>query len=160
MHILLVKRFWIAIVCLSTFVLLSSGCKKPEETLAGHLEKVVAIMDDNEDEPADGLDALREYVHENGPEMSRAWGELMVELDEIEDPGDRADRAMEILKVLKSPLRGLRKQADVFQRAVRKDDDASEQLEDLLEGWQRLGGKLKDDVEDLKEEIESAEETS
>ena len=94
----------------------ATGISSPESRLAGHIEDMAKIMEDNEDEPADGVEELHEYMQDNLPSMMEAMGKCMVEVDKIEDPEDRAERIEEIAEALEDPIKTFTKPPKILAR--------------------------------------------
>ena len=129
------------------------GISSPEARLAGHIEDMAKIMEDNEDEPADGVEELHEYMQDNLPSMMEAVGQCMVDVDKIEDPEDRAERIEEIADELKDSYKDFAKAAEDFGEAIEDDDDAQEYAEEWAESWEDTGKEM-EDMKDLMEMME------
>ncbi len=110
-------------------LILSTGCSKPEEKLAKHTEKMGAIMEDNLESPKDGVEELHEYMRDNLPEMMSLVGEMMTELDQIEDGSERADRAKEMVTTLKEAAEAQKETGTKFAMAAMADKDVQEYVE-------------------------------
>ncbi len=111
----------------------------PEGTMADHLEQIDEIMQDNMDEPAEGIIELREYIRLNLPEAMRTVGAAIVELDELEESSERRERLEEMLDRLRGPMKSLQRTAKAFERAASKDEEARAALERLGRRWESLG---------------------
>ncbi len=129
----------VVVALLSVLSLSATSCGGGSESeIADYLEEVTDIMDDNMDSPADGIEELVEYVRDVLPDAMAAIGRAMVELDEIEDNGDRRRRAREMLAELKGPMKDLKKVAEAFGKKAEKDEDAKKAIRDLEDRFKSL----------------------
>jgi len=124
------------------------GLSSPEDRIAGHLEDMTEIMEDHEDEPADGVEKLHEYIQDNLPSMMEAYGEIMVDLDKMDDPEDRAERIEDIAETLEDPVKDLLKAGEKFGEEAADDDDVMKYAEKWAEGWEETMEEA-EDLEDL-----------
>ncbi len=129
-------RFVVAAGVVSLVV--SAGCKSPEEKLAANLEEMTEILEEHAEEPEDGITAMREYMHDNLPDMVENATELMVELDEAESTSDRNDRLDEIVEALSGPGEKLFEAGTKFAEAAGKDEGARDLAKDMLEQFGAL----------------------
>jgi len=142
-------RTLITISALSVVLALSTGCKKPEDKLVDHLEEMTDIMEDNEDEPADGAEELREYMRDNLPDIMAQVGQFIVDVDK-EDPEDRAERVKDAKKELEEALESFGKASKSFEKKAKKDKDfkkyvkgIGKEYEDLMDEFGSVGGLMK-----------------
>ena len=135
------------LLALAVAVLVAPGCKKPEEKIAVHAEALTEIFEDNEDDPKDGVETLREYMRDNLPEIARSVAELAVEIDAIDSRRDRKERVEEIMDVLEKPLTKLLEAAMDFRDAGRGDSDAQEAAREVEETWEEIAEALMEAME-------------
>ena len=131
----------------------AAGLSSPEDRLAGHIADMTEIMEDNEDEPAAGVEELHMYMQDNLPSMMEAIGSILVEVDKIEDPGDRAEHIEEVVEALEDPIKDFEKASEDFGEEAAEDDDAADYVEDWSKDWEKTAKKL-DDLEDFMEMME------
>jgi DNA repair ATPase RecN len=120
------------------FVLALGGCSKPESKLVNHVEALDEILEDHEDEPKEGLIAVRKYLRKNLPTILELMGEIVVELDELEDADERKERLESFKETLEEPMKSLSKRIEKFVAAVARDQEAMEYLKEMSEQWQAL----------------------
>ena len=85
-------------------LLISTGCSKSQEdSLAGSMEKIAEIMTEGKEDPVEGVKELREYMHNNLPEMTKQVTSLLVELDKMDDAKARAERIKAVVEAFKAP---------------------------------------------------------
>ena len=108
------------------FTLLLVACGGKESSVADHIKAMDSIMTSNMDSPKDGVEELREYIHDNLPEMMEQMTELAVELQKIEDDGERKERAKEIIEALTGPITTMSATAEKFQAKAAGDKEAME----------------------------------
>ena len=111
-----------------------SGCKSPEDRLAGHAEELTEIMEDHMDKPKEGIEELREYMQDNLPDIAEDMTQVLVDLDE-EEGDDRSKHADEVVETLEKPIEKLVKTAMEFAGKVDEDDDAKKELKEMQKGY-------------------------
>lgn len=131
------------------------ACGKPEEELADHMQEMTAIMESHMDSPEAGVEELRGYLHENLPHMMHELGEMVVELDGIEDDAERKDRLEAMLEVLKGPGEELAEVAQSFSRKVREDEAAMKAVEGVMKRLGSLGPGAYFDYMDRSRSVEA-----
>ena len=100
---------------LTTFFIASMGCSEaPEDVLVRHIDKVAEMTTANVSKPGDHLVAMRTYVRKHLPQFTSAAVQLLMEIDTIQNPKDRAMRANEIIATVTSPVQRLVAAAGVF----------------------------------------------
>ena len=99
--------------------------------IVDYLEELTDIMDDNKDSPADGIEEIQDYARDVLPDALAAVGRAIVELDEIEDNGDRRKRAREMLNEIKGPMKDFMKVGKAFGNKAEKDEECKEALRKL-----------------------------
>ena len=100
-------------------------------------------MEDNEDEPKEGVEELREYMQDNLPDMMAQVGEMIVEIDKL-DPEDRAERVKEMKEALIPAFEAVAEAGAKFGKAAKKDDDTEEYVEDWGKGYKDTAEELED----------------
>jgi TolA-binding protein len=127
----------IALTLLLTLALLLSACgKKPEDSLAKHLDAMSEIMEKNMDKPADGIDKLRSYLHDNLPDMAEQVGKMVVELEKMDKEADIKARAEEMNKSLKESGDKFEKQMKSFGEKAFSDADAQKKMAEIQKSWE------------------------
>lgn len=126
---------------LASMAACSSG---PEGEIADYIKEVAEIMKDNTESPKEGLEEIREYMHDNLPAIMEQVGVALVEIDECEDSEDRRERLEEMQEELAPAIHELEAAAGPFMRAVMASEEARQYLsevqgsmegmEDILEG--------------------------
>jgi len=114
------------------------ACGGIEGDLADHVENIEEILDDNMDDPADGVAELEEYVLDHLGEITALVTDLFVELYEIDDSDDVRDRLKEVEEALKGPMESLQKTWAEFERKARTDKDAQKEMERIQQKLARL----------------------
>jgi hypothetical protein len=114
------------------------ACGGIEGDLADHVENVEEILDDNMDDPADGVEELEAYVIDHLGEITALVTNLFVELYEIDDADDVRDRLKEVEEKLKGPMESLQKTWAEFERKARSDKDAQKEMQRIQEKLTRL----------------------
>jgi hypothetical protein len=122
----------------------ATGCGKPEDKLAKHSEAMGKIMEDNLEEPKEGVEELHEYMRDNLPEMLELAGQMMVELDKIEDAKERAERAKEMAETMKSVIEKMQETGMKFGMAAATDKDSQEYGKKFMESWKATADTVKD----------------
>ena len=137
------SRLTSVVVILAMFSLVAlSGCSKPEDKLAGHIESMTGIMDDNMDSPKDGVEELHAYMQKNLPGMMEQIGEAMVELDKIEDGAERAERAKEMADALESASKKMMEVGTEFGMKASTDEDAMKYGMEWAASWEKAAGAM------------------
>ncbi len=124
----------------------ATGCGKPEDKLAKHSEAMGKIMEDNVESPKEGVEELHSYLQANLPEIMKLTGEAMVELDEIEDPKERAERAKEMATTLKEVAEKMQESGMKFSGAVMTNEDAMKYGTEWAKSWEATAEALSDVV--------------
>ena len=100
---------------LTTLFIASMGCTEaPEDVLVRHIDEVAEMTTANASKPGDHLVAMRTYVRTHLPQFTSAAVQLLMEIDTIENPKDRAVRANEIIATVMPPMQRLVAAAGVF----------------------------------------------
>lgn len=136
----------VAMTVLAAALVVSTGCKKGDAKLVGHMEDLTEIMTDNEDSPADGIEELRSYMRSNLPDMASAVAEIVVEIDEIDDAGEKAERAEEVMENLKEAAEALEEAGEDFGKAAMKDEEAGKLIEEITESYKEVMEKFGKDL--------------
>ena len=142
----------ILVLVAATGLVVSTGCKSPEEKLAGHMEEMTEIMEDNKDEPQKGVEELREYLHDNLPEMAEASAELLVEIDKLESKSERKDRIEEAMEAVREPMAKMVSVGIPFLAEAAGDEDVEDYVKDMAKAYMKLGRSLEDDAKDFGED--------
>ena len=111
------------------------ACSKPEKKIGGHLEKMAEIMNDNASSPADGIDELREYLHKNLPEMAEQIGQLIVELEGMDDEAEIKERLKQIKENLDESMKTFEKASGEFMGKAMGDEKAQKKIAEIQEKW-------------------------
>lgn len=127
---------WLGAASLCALLALS-GCKRPEEKLAAHLEEVAEILEADREDADDRLDTLREYARSNLPDMVELAAELIAELDGLKS-SDRKDRIEEIGEALGPAVERLTKAAEELIEDGDDGDDVEDWFEDFGKEYVRL----------------------
>ena len=125
---------------------LGTGCKGPEDKLADHFEELTEIMEDHMDEPKEGVEELREYMRDNGPEMASLWAEMAVDLDKADGEDEKKERAEEMSEALAEPTKKLMEAGKKFGKKAMGDKDAMEIVEKAEKEWKPVALKIADAV--------------
>jgi len=130
----------LVLASLAVLVLALAACGGgPEGVIAGHIEDVEEIMQDNMDDPAQAVVDFQDYARLNLPDALRTLGVALVELDEIEDDGERKARLEEMLDEIRGPMRSLMRTANDFEKGTRNNREAQEALQKIMRRWEILG---------------------
>jgi ElaB/YqjD/DUF883 family membrane-anchored ribosome-binding protein len=133
----------IALTLILALALALAACsKKPEATLAKHLDAIAEIMEKHADKPADGVDKLRAYLHDNLPEMAEQIGKMIVELEKINTEDAMKKRAEEYQAAIKPSIEKLQKQSIPFGGKVMSDEKASKKIAEIQANWQPVAENL------------------
>jgi hypothetical protein len=134
----------IALLALAWAVMMVSGCKSPEEKLIAHYENMTEILEEA-DEPVEGLEDFNDYMLSNGGEIFALQHEVAVELEGIEDKGDRKDRWEEHSKDLQSAKKDYREAKDDFIKdEVCDDSDARKWCKEYNKGWEKISEEARE----------------
>ena len=120
------KQFFIVLLLALLIAPFLGGCSKPEDKIASHIEAMAEIMEDNADSPEDGVKKLESYLQDNGPTIARHVGEMIVELDKIDDDAEAKERLKEMKDTLETVSKKFEETSSKFQAAVGKDKAATE----------------------------------
>lgn len=134
----------------------SAATGEPQERLAKHLEKLAELLGEHEDEPSEAISALREYGQEHLPDITQASLELVVELDRIEDPGERGERALEHLAVIQEPSSEVAEKLFALRGAVKEDEGAQALLEKMGRRWVGVVEDLEETTKPLESRLRKA----
>jgi hypothetical protein len=134
---------------LCTALLTSTGCKSQEDHLVGHIEEIAEIMTDGKEEPVEGVQDLRDYLHDNLPEISKQMMSLLMELDKMEDPKARAERIKEVIEAFKAPAAAVIAAGPGFMEAVAKSEAAQAESQKSVTSWAQTAMQLGDVLKDL-----------
>ena len=128
----------IALLALAWAVMMVSGCKSPEEKLIAHYENMTEILKEADD-PVEGLEDYNDYLLDNQGEISALNHELTVELEGIEDKGDRKDRWEEHSKDLKKAMDDFEEaEKDFIKDEVCDSSDARKWCKEYNKGWEKI----------------------
>jgi DNA repair ATPase RecN len=108
------------------------GGGEPEDKLAANLDKLSRIMLDNVRTPKKGVTRVFDYNRDHIAEMLARWGEIIADLDRIENDKQREKRGRHIVKVLRPALERAGQAAERFFEAVSRDPEAQRELERRL----------------------------
>jgi len=137
------KRAWKVLLILGLIVGLVwwwvGRRRAPDERLARHFENICDIAEENTARPRVGVDRLFGYLGDHGPEMMRDFGDLLVQIERIDDDADHDARARDAARRLQEPLIGCADTLQRFGQAVQADPEASAHFE---RGVERLGRTL------------------
>jgi hypothetical protein len=109
----------------------------PDEKLADHLDSMCAIAERGIKSPDDGVRRLFGYFGENGPQMLHTFGDLLVEIERIDDDGRHDARARLAHKRLRARLVACRATWERFGEAIERDEQAAHRLERGLDRFGR-----------------------
>jgi len=140
------QKHGLFLAVLLAVALVSSACsKKPEVELAHHLDAVADILEAKEDDPIAAFDELDKYLRKNLPEIARLYGELAVELDELEDKGERKDRLEEMLTALEAPAKRLNKAGMALGQKNDKQLEILGKVMEIAARWEVVGDAFKEE---------------
>ena len=125
-------------------LLTSVGCGKPEAKLADHVTEMASILDSNADKPKAGAEALRDYLRKNLPDMLKLVGEMVAELDKIEDPSERAKRANEMMTAVQAAVVGAQAKALVFAAKAKDDEETKKYVMGIAESYEKMASEIGD----------------
>lgn len=134
-------RWSIAVAALAGlyFAFGTSASTKGDQAIAKHFEALCGVAKKNIDSPRTGVEKLSRYFGDHSPTMMKSFGDLLVEIERIEDDGKHDARAREAAKVMQKPLLRCQPTFERFFAAVERDPQAKRLLERRLE---RLGRTL------------------
>lgn len=134
------------LLLLLAVALVTTACgKKPEEELATHLNAISDILEAKEDDPVAAFDELHGYLQKNLPVIARLYGELLVEIDEIEDKGERKERLEEMLDVLEAPAKRLQKVGTAMSEKNDKQLEVLGKVMEIAARWEVVGEAFKEE---------------
>ena len=134
-------------------LIMSAGCKKPEEVLANHMSELTEVVEDASS-PASAIEDGRKYLRDNLPEIAKASAEIAVELDEIEKRSERKDRLEEVLETIEKPATRLVKALARVAEKAGDDKDAKKAGKAFQKQWQGIAEQLM--AEALGKEMDKA----
>jgi hypothetical protein len=111
----------------------------PDERIGEFSEAICAVAKRGKKAPLDGVNRLFALMARRGPDLLHDWGELLVEIEKIDDSRKHDDRARLAHDRIMAPLGACMDDLDEFLTAVEQDHEASERLEN---GVERLLGTL------------------
>lgn len=129
----------LSLVIFALVSLLAACGGKPEEKIADHIEEMSEICEDNMDSPEDGVKELRGYLHDNLPDMMEQVGEALVELDKIEDDGERKERLEEMTKALEEAVKNYGGKCESFAEKAMGDEGAMKEVMAIQKRFEMLG---------------------
>jgi hypothetical protein len=133
-----VKKGWLWIV--GALLLLgwwATRDRAPEDRIARRLRGLCPIAREGISRPSHGVDRLFAHLGEHTAETLRDLGELVVELQRIDDPSRHAARARQANRTMAAPLSACQADLSRFADAVERDAEASARLERGLERLER-----------------------
>lgn len=116
-----------------------AGCGGPEDQLAGHIERINDILEDNLNDPADGVEQVERYFLENLSDIAASASDLMVEVYGIEDEDEAKERLTEVKNTLEEAMDELKKTAQKFQVKARANEDARAAMARIQKRLERFG---------------------
>jgi hypothetical protein len=141
------SRIYMMTVAALGLALVFSGCKSPEEKMIAHYEEMTEILKDD-GEKLEVLQELYEYQQDNGAEMSMLHHELVVELQDIEDKGDRKDRWEEHAEDLYEAEKDFNEEINDFMKDASEEDDVQDWCKDYNKAWEKIHEELQEDQDD------------
>lgn len=136
-HLTIPPALWL--LCALLAVSISFGCgKSPAKTLKGQIEDLTEIFEDNEDDPVEGIEELRSYMHDNLPDAMEAVGIALQQIVECDDDDCREELAEDWQEDLEEVLEDFQSAAQAFAEAVEDDDDAEEAMEEIAERYEAV----------------------
>jgi len=105
----------------------------PDERLGKVSEEICAIAKRGKKAPLDGVNRLFALTARRGPDILHDWGELLVEIEKIDDDDDHDERARLAHERVVGPLYACAGDLAEFDYAVGSDPEASERLESGVE---------------------------
>jgi hypothetical protein len=114
-----------------------AGGRAPEERIAARLRGLCPIAKEGVVKPARGVDRLFAFLGAHTSETFRDLGELVVELQGIENDSRHAARARRANSMMAAPLKACSADLQRFADAVERDRDAKAKLERGLERLER-----------------------
>jgi hypothetical protein len=130
----MMKRLTIGLTLLGGVYLFSSGLfgSAPDKQIAKHFEGLCGIAKKNIKSPHQGVLELSAYLGKHSPTMMRHFGDLLVEIERIEDDSKHDQRALEAGRVMRKPLEKCSDTLERFFGAVESDPEARRALEHRL----------------------------
>ena len=101
-------------------------------------------------EPLEGLEDWNDYLLSNGGEIQALQHEVTVELEGIEDKGDRKDRWEEHAKDLKAAIDDYNEAKDDFIKdEVCDDSDARKWCKEYNKGWEKITEEWQENMDKM-----------
>jgi flagellar basal body-associated protein FliL len=126
---------------LFTLLVLTSCKNSPEDVLIHHIDNVAAMTTANVSKPLDYIVQLRAYLRNHLPEIASATFELLVQIDKIDNPKDRAARADHIVESLSQPAQKLVAMMTVFASMNKGNAEVAEYLAKMQESYAQTNKK-------------------
>lgn len=131
----------VAVAVLGFILLRAVACtevaRAPDDKLAGHLDAMCTIARLGIDSPDDGVRNLFAYFGENSPAMLHTFGQLLVEIERIDDDARHDARARQAHQRLRARLVACNQTWQRFGEAIERDEKASRRLERGLDRFGR-----------------------
>lgn len=139
-------RFWksllVLLIVVSVVVWLYPSDEQrrgPDDHLVAYVGGMCKVMDRHVDQPNAGVDALFGYYGKHTPDMMKQFGDLLVEIERIQDDRAHDRRAQKANQKLRKAFKRCERTAERFIDAVEDDPRARAKLE---RGLDRLGRTL------------------
>lgn len=111
----------------------------PDDNLVAYVGGMCKVMDKHLDQPNAGVDALFGYYSKHTPDMMKQFGDLLVEIERIQDDKAHDRRAKKANHKLRKAFQRCERTAQRFADAIESDPQARRKLE---RGVDRLGRTL------------------
>jgi hypothetical protein len=111
--------------------------RSPDVQLAARLKLLCELSDRNVKTPERGVDELFAYLGEQTPALMSNAGELLVEIERIDDDRDHDARARTAARRIRAPLLACQRSLQRFGEAIEANPAASKKLERGAERFER-----------------------
>jgi hypothetical protein len=132
-------KIWIVVGAIALGGLWYARRSAPDERIAQRMEMICEIADSNVRSPSRGVDALFGFFGARSPELFRDFGDLLVEIERIDNDAKHDARARTARERMRKPLEACQSSLIRFGQAIEGDRKASEKLN---RGMNRLGRTL------------------
>ena len=123
--------------------------ENPVVEINSQLEQMTEIMKKHENDPDEGVKALRSHLQDNLPNMMFALGSIIAEADKIEDPKERQKYLTLITTQLALGFAQFGKYAEKYSEAIEGNEDASRFIREWGENWAATAGTDLEGIEQL-----------
>jgi len=141
------NRIYTMTIAALGLALVFSGCKSPEEKMIAHYEEMTEILK-GDGEKLEILQEIHEYQQDNGAEMAMLDHELTVELQGIEDKGERKDRWEEHAEALYEAEKDFSEEFDDFIKDASEEDDVQDWCKDYNKAWEKIQEERRENRDD------------